>query len=29
MPMYTAKRLCSHAIVVKGDYEAYSKYSTW
>lgn len=27
MPMYTAKRLCSHAIVVKGDYEAYSKYS--
>ena len=27
MPMYVAKRLCSHAIVVKGDYEAYSKYS--
>ena len=27
MPMYAAKRLCSHAIVVKGDYEAYSKYS--
>lgn len=27
MPMYQAKRLCSHAIVVKGDYEAYSKYS--
>jgi nucleotidyltransferase/DNA polymerase involved in DNA repair len=24
MPMYTAKRLCSHAIVVKGDYEAYT-----
>lgn len=27
MPMYQAQRLCSHAIVVKGDYEAYSKYS--
>ena len=27
MPMYAAKRLCSHAIIVKGDYEAYSKYS--
>jgi DNA polymerase-4 len=27
MPMYVAKRLCSHAIVVKGDYESYSKYS--
>jgi DNA polymerase-4 len=27
MPMYAAKRLCSHAIIVRGDYEAYSKYS--
>jgi DNA polymerase-4 len=27
MPMKTALRLCSHAIVVRGDYEAYSKYS--
>src|SRR6478735_848152 len=27
MPMYAAKRLCSHAVVVKSDYEAYSKYS--
>jgi DNA polymerase-4 len=27
MPMKTALRLCSHAVVVKGDYEAYSKYS--
>jgi DNA polymerase-4 len=27
MPMWQAKRLCSHAIVVKGDYDAYSKYS--
>ena len=27
MPMYAAKRLCSHAIIIKGDYEAYSKYS--
>jgi DNA polymerase-4 len=27
MPMKTAKRLCSHAIVVKSDFEAYSKYS--
>ena len=27
MPMYAAKRLCSHASIVKGDYEAYSKYS--
>src|SRR5665647_3060500 len=27
MPMNVAKRLCSHAIVVKGDYEAYSKFS--
>lgn len=27
MPMYQAKRLCSHAIIVRGDYEAYSKYS--
>jgi DNA polymerase-4 len=28
MPMWQARRLCSHAIVVKGDYDAYSKYST-
>ena len=27
MPMYMAKRLCSHAVVVRGDMEAYSKYS--
>ncbi len=27
MPMKTAKRLCSHAVVVKSDFEAYSKYS--
>jgi DNA polymerase-4 len=27
MPMYVAKRLCSHAIVIKSDFEAYSKYS--
>ncbi|HZX74609.1 MAG TPA: DNA polymerase IV [Cyclobacteriaceae bacterium] len=27
MPMWQAKRLCSHAIVVRGDYDAYSKYS--
>lgn len=27
MPMKVALRLCSDAIVVKGDYEAYSKYS--
>ena len=27
MPMKIAKRLCSHAIVVRGDMEAYSKYS--
>lgn len=27
MPMRVAKRLCSHAIVVRGDMEAYSKYS--
>ncbi len=27
MPMYMAKRLCNEAIIVKGDYEAYSKYS--
>ena len=27
MPMHAAKRLCSHAIVVKSDFEAYSKYS--
>lgn len=27
MPMYAARRLCSHAIIIKGDYEAYSKYS--
>ena len=27
MPMRTALRLCRHAIVVKSDFEAYSKYS--
>ena len=27
MPMGTALRLCSHAIVIKSDFEAYSKYS--
>src|SRR5882724_1084933 len=27
MPMKTAMRLCSHAVVVRGDFEAYSKYS--
>lgn len=28
MPMYHAKRLCPHAIIVRGDYEQYGKYST-
>src|SRR5215203_1916151 len=28
MPMYMAKRLCKHAIIVKSDFEAYSKYSS-
>lgn len=28
MPMYAAKRLCRDAIVVKSDFEAYSRYST-
>lgn len=27
MPMRAAKNLCSHAVVVKSDFEAYSKYS--
>jgi DNA polymerase IV len=27
MPMKIARRLCSHAIVIRGDYEVYSKYS--
>lgn len=27
MPMKIARRLCSHAIVIRGDMEAYSKYS--
>lgn len=27
MPMYAAKRLCKHALVIKSDFEAYSKYS--
>ncbi len=27
MPIYQAKRLCKELIVVKGDYESYSKYS--
>ena len=29
MPMKTAMRLCPHAIVVKGTYGEYSKYSKW
>ena len=29
MPMKIAKRLCSHAIILRGDMEAYSKYSRW
>ena len=29
MPMKTAMRLCPHAIVVKGTYAEYSKYSRW
>jgi DNA polymerase IV len=29
MPMKTAMRLCPHAIVVKGTYSDYSKYSRW
>jgi DNA polymerase-4 len=28
MPMYAAKRLCRDAVVVKSDFEAYSRYST-
>jgi DNA polymerase-4 len=27
MPMQVAKRLCSHAIIIRGDMETYSKYS--
>src|SRR6187399_2584376 len=27
MPMKIAKRLCAHAIIVRGDMESYSKYS--
>ena len=27
MPMYMAKRLCKEAIIIKSDFEAYSKYS--
>lgn len=27
MPMYAAKRLCSHATILKSDYDEYSKYS--
>lgn len=27
MPMRTALRLCSHAVIIKSDFEAYSKYS--
>lgn len=27
MPMRTARRLCSHAVIVKSDFEEYSKYS--
>src|SRR6476646_5774507 len=27
MPMRAARRLCSHAIVIKSDFDAYSKYS--
>lgn len=29
MPMKTAMRLCPHAIVVKGTYSEYSRYSRW
>ncbi|MEO8861080.1 MAG: DNA polymerase IV [Ginsengibacter sp.] len=29
MPMKTAMRLCPHAIVVKGTYSDYTKYSRW
>lgn len=29
MPMKTAMRLCPHAIIVKGTYSDYSKYSKW
>lgn len=29
MPMKTAMRLCPHAIVVKGTYSEYSRYSKW
>ena len=29
MPMKTAMRLCPHAIVVKGTYAEYSRYSKW
>ncbi len=27
MAMYAAKRLCSHAVIIKSDFEKYSKYS--
>ena len=29
MPMKTAMRLCPHAIVIKGTYSEYSRYSKW
>lgn len=29
MPMATAMRLCPHALVVKGNYNEYSRYSKW
>ncbi len=29
MPMKTAMRLCPHAIIVKGNYAEYSRYSKW
>src|SRR5450432_1927230 len=29
MPMKTAMRLCPHAIVVKGTYDEYGRYSRW
>ncbi len=29
MPMKTAMRLCPHAIIVKGTYSEYTKYSRW
>src|ERR1700754_736764 len=28
MPMKMARRLCPHALIIRGDYEQYSKYSS-